>query len=157
MILVRNKFSGRLLSGSHVQFTKLKVKLNISWEVSGPKLPLRESFRCGSTMEPIVFCWCFNFVSKILSLSFWDFWFLPRKQYIKKRNCRNVDQNAKFNCLTVCSYHVTYVFWSASTLYSCLNVKELLARNRRDIWTLRDYNGIRILFWARSFVTFRQL
>ena len=29
--------------------------------------------------------------------------------------------------LTVCSYHVTYAFRSESTLYSCLNVKELLA------------------------------
>ena len=28
---------------------------------------------------------------------------------------------------TVCSYHVTYTFQSESTLYSCLNVKELLA------------------------------
>ena len=35
--------------------------------------------------------------------------------------------------LTVCSYHVTYAFQSESTLYSCLNVKELLARNRREI------------------------
>ena len=34
---------------------------------------------------------------------------------------------------TVCSYHVTYAFQSESTLYSCLNVKELLARNRREI------------------------
>ena len=29
--------------------------------------------------------------------------------------------------LTVCSCHVTYAFQSESTLYSCLNVKELLA------------------------------
>ena len=36
--------------------------------------------------------------------------------------------NSKTICkLTVCSYHVTYVFQSESTLYSCLNVKELLA------------------------------
>ena len=35
--------------------------------------------------------------------------------------------------LTVCFYHVTYAFQSESTLYSCLNVKELLARNRREI------------------------
>ena len=31
----------------------------------------------------------------------------------------------------------------SSTLSSCLNVKELLARNRRDIWNLSDYNGTR--------------
>ena len=35
--------------------------------------------------------------------------------------------------LTVCSYHVTYAFQSESTLYICLNVKEILDRNRRDI------------------------
>ena len=34
---------------------------------------------------------------------------------------------------TVCSYHVTYAFQSESTLYSCLNVKELLARSRSEI------------------------
>ena len=46
--------------------------------------------------------------------------------------------------LTVCSYHVTYAFHdSESTLYSCLNVKELLARNRRDIWNLSDCKGTR--------------
>ena len=35
--------------------------------------------------------------------------------------------------LTVCSHHVTYMFQNESILYSCLNVKELLARNRREI------------------------
>ena len=35
--------------------------------------------------------------------------------------------------LTVYSCHVTYAFQSESTLYSCLNVKELLARSRREI------------------------
>ena len=33
----------------------------------------------------------------------------------------------------VCFYHVTYEFESESTLYSCLNVKELLAGSRRQI------------------------
>ena len=44
---------------------------------------------------------------------------------------------------TVCSYHVTYAFQSESTLYSSLNVKELLARNRREIWSLSDCNWTR--------------
>ena len=35
--------------------------------------------------------------------------------------------------LIVCFYHVTYEFESESTLYSCLNVKELLAQSRRHI------------------------
>ena len=37
------------------------------------------------------------------------------------------------NKQTVSFYHVTYAFQSESTLYSCLNVKELLARSRREI------------------------
>ena len=38
--------------------------------------------------------------------------------------------------------HVTYAFHSESTLYNCLNLKELIAWNRRDIWSLSDYNVI---------------
>ena len=45
--------------------------------------------------------------------------------------------------LTVCFYHITYRFQSESTLYSCLNVKELFAQNRREIWILSDCNGTR--------------
>ena len=44
---------------------------------------------------------------------------------------------------TVCSFHVTYAFQSESTLYICLNVKELLAQRRREIWSLSDSNGTR--------------
>ena len=36
--------------------------------------------------------------------------------------------------LTVFSYHVSCAFQSESTLYSCLNFKELFARNRRGIY-----------------------
>ena len=42
--------------------------------------------------------------------------------------------------LTECSCHVTYAFPSESKLYSCLNVKELHARNKRYVWGLSDYN-----------------
>ena len=45
--------------------------------------------------------------------------------------------------MTVCYYQCTHTFQSESALYSCLNVKELLAQNRRDIWSLSDSNGIR--------------
>ena len=44
--------------------------------------------------------------------------------------------------MTVCFYHDTYTFQSEFKLYSCLNVKELPARNRRDIWSLSGYNRI---------------
>ena len=50
--------------------------------------------------------------------------------------------------LTVCSYHVTYAFQSESTLYCCLNVKELLARSRREILILSDCN------WTRTQVVY---
>ena len=42
--------------------------------------------------------------------------------------------------LIVCSCHFTYAFQSESTLYSCLNFKELLARSRREIWRWSDCN-----------------
>ena len=48
--------------------------------------------------------------------------------------------NLKGTWLIVCSYHITYAFQSESTFYSCLNVKEFLARNRREIWSLSDCN-----------------
>ena len=43
--------------------------------------------------------------------------------------------------LTVWSYHVTYTFQIKSTLYGCLNIKELPAWKRHDIWNLIDCNG----------------
>ena len=45
--------------------------------------------------------------------------------------------------ITACYYHVTYAFQSESTVYSCLNIKELLAQNRRGISSLSDSNRIR--------------
>ena len=40
---------------------------------------------------------------------------------------------SEFKEESVCYYHVTYAFQSESTLYSCLSVKELFARSRREI------------------------
>ena len=50
--------------------------------------------------------------------------------------------------MTVCSYHVTYAFQNESTLHSCLNVKELLARSRREISRL-EFLGIP---WSKEFL-----
>ena len=50
--------------------------------------------------------------------------------YRSKDYTPKISMNNKF---LVCCYHVTYAFQSESTLYSCLNVKELLALNRYDI------------------------
>ena len=44
---------------------------------------------------------------------------------------------------TVSYYYVTYTFQSDSTLYSCLNMKKLHARNRRYIWSISYSNRIR--------------
>ena len=52
----------------------------------------------------------------------YEFWY----DYMKPKYNDNVK-------LFVCFYHVTYEFKSESTLYSCLNVKEPLARSRRHI------------------------
>ena len=70
---------------------------------------------------------------------------LPPLMLSLGHNCENRLHYFKHNIrLAVCYYHVTYyTFQNESTLYSCLNVKELLARNRRDIWSLSDCNGIR--------------
>ena len=68
--------------------------------------------------------------------------------------------STRFHC-SVCSWRVTYAFQSESTLYSCLNVKELNAQNRRDIWSLSDCKSLKLrishLFRARSSLIFRQL
>ena len=53
-------------------------------------------------------------------------------------------ENVLFIMLVVCSNHVTDAFQSESTLYSCLDVKELLARSRRKIWSLSD------CIWTRT-------
>ena len=45
--------------------------------------------------------------------------------------------------VTVCYYHVTYEFQSEPHSIVCLNVKELLARSKRHVWSLSDSNGIR--------------
>ena len=45
--------------------------------------------------------------------------------------------------LAVCSCHITYAFQSVFTLYSCLNVKELPAQSRREIWSISDCNWTR--------------
>ena len=57
-------------------------------------------------------------------------------------------------------YYVTYVFLSESTLYSCRNVKELVARSRWEIWSLSDCNWTRNnnhLVWEQTLNYFAKL
>ena len=52
-------------------------------------------------------------------------------------------QDVKSLTLSYC--HVTYTFQSEPTLYSCLNLKELLARNRRDTWNLKGTSATKTI------------
>ena len=52
------------------------------------------------------------------------------------------DEIKKLKGCKKCYYHVTYMFQSKSTLYNYMNGKECLARNRRNIRSLSDSNGI---------------
>ena len=54
-------------------------------------------------------------------------WLKNKKSTINPKN--NDDKCFQY----VCFYHVTYAFRSESTFSSCLNVKEFLARSRREI------------------------
>ena len=71
---------------------------------------------------------------------------IKHESYKKYRNkiIELIRKSKQTNNMTVCSCHVTYVFQIESTLYSCLNVKQLLARSRREIWSLSDCN------WSRT-------
>ena len=57
--------------------------------------------------------------------------------------CANPRYSWLYVIIMSCYYHVALAFQSESTLCSYLNVKELLAWNRRDIWSLSDSNRIR--------------
>ena len=58
---------------------------------------------------------------------------LTPKKTLQRLSIALAQIKARNNSENVCSYHVTYAFQSESTLYSCLNVKELLARSRLEI------------------------
>ena len=57
--------------------------------------------------------------------------FISSKDADEDRVMHSKSNNIEF--MIVCFYHVTQEFESESTLYSCLNVKELLAQSRRHI------------------------
>ena len=76
------------------------------------------------------FCWtsfpiCFLVFKKICLVS-------------SSKNTHHLGDVNLPNQLNVCFYHVTYVFYSESTLSNCLNFKKLLAWNSCDIWKLSD-------------------
>ena len=69
---------------------------------------------------------------------------MPHNHLVKKQTLKQSAKLTKWLSCVGCIYlygaydcvfvsHVLYTFQNESTLYSCLNVKELLARNRREI------------------------
>ena len=78
---------------------------------------------------------------KRLKFSFYILFYLFRlsRNYVNQV----LTLSARSFIMTVCYYHVTYAFQIESKFYSCLNVKELLLRNRRNILSLSGSNGIR--------------
>ena len=68
------------------------------------------------------------FQSLLNSWFFNDF----RQEQCKQNTLFSFVNFVTWDYMTLCSYHVKYAFQSESTLYSCLNVKEFLARNARN-------------------------
>ena len=79
----------------------------------------------------------------------WEIWFfgdkLPKKGYfyLKTGNMNITIELCKFKLAKVLNFWLYVLCMSESTFYSCLNIKELLAQNRREIWSLSDCNGTR--------------
>ena len=91
---------------------------------------------------------CLNYISEIQleqntkksRKSRKSFWLLPKLVILLNLEYLMLPLAPENQKLTAFSYHLTYAFQSGSTLYSCLNVKELLAWSRREIWILSDCN-----------------
>ena len=83
--------------------------------------------------------WCFVSLAwllyEILSILIFFFFFIFSLNLIHR--------STKTWHLAVCPCHVTDAFKSKSTLYCCLNVKELLAQSRCKIWSLSHCNWTR--------------
>ena len=84
-------------------------------------------------------CKC-GYVRHFKLLNKWTFELLNSTMLMKHVGWKCANENIG----TVCSYHVTHAFQSEYTLYSYLNVKELLAWSRPEIWRLSDCNWTRI-------------
>ena len=78
--------------------------------------------------------WLNTITSLVWSCRKWLWYTSLHSWFPYVRLCPNLNDKL----MTACSCHVTYAFQSESTIYSCLNVKELLARSRREIWRLND-------------------
>ena len=98
-------------------------------------------------------------IKRLLARNKRDIWSLSdsnkiqtHKHLVRKQTLNHLPKLAKWwSCVVSTNlygafdsfyYNITYAFQSESKLYRCLNVKKLLAQNRRDIWRLSDTNEI---------------
>ena len=95
-------------------------------------------------VEQMEFLGCLSFFLKKMILGILGF-LEKLKSLIQKKGAHWLVSSARvsstnlrsLDCMLL-SCHVR--IQSESTLYSCLNVKELLSQSRREIWSFSDYN-----------------
>ena len=126
----------------------IQVKLPTILEVGGTILNLKpENWKVAAWKMLSSNSYRVPFYNKIIK-SFLNMWKLD--WLIKQRILTQPSENFtgwELCVLIVCSYHVTYPFESESTLYICLNVKELLAWNRREIWMVKSDIWWNLMVW----------
>ena len=92
---------------------------------------------------------CCSFLKNVPTISSHQFWTQPLPKILLCFDILtwsptlNIRPSLLFSLLkwmSVCSYQVKYAYKRQSTLFSCMNVKEPLAQNRRNIWGLSDSN-----------------
>ena len=76
-----------------------------------------------------------------------------RMSTLKFTTFNNVETTLSFST-SIFTY--AYSFQSESTLYSCLNVQELLARSRREIWRWSDCDWTRTQNHLNAYVTWQE-
>ena len=144
----------KLLEKDHVIILRL-----ITFSCPGPAFPAVETLREVNWVRENNVRWHARF-GRLSDLSKYRCSLAPAK-LLNENSCENLDETYKNldrdvremglsapvvvkegihtsifenNTQTDCMFYlVTYAFQSESTLYSCLNVKELLAQNRREI------------------------
>ena len=133
LVILNFEFSSAIL----VCVSELFEKQSVSCKKYSVLVQIRENLLCVTNR-------CIKITGKLILPSVSRFKLCPHyksrvKQICIKCKSIKVSHKTIYNVRTilwnstVCSYHVTYTFQSKSTLSSCLNVKELLAQNRREI------------------------
>ena len=103
--------------------------------ISDGKIPVNEQRRCKKKVH-------FFFVVGFAQIEYLQYTILYCLSYLTDKISNGFHSGLLTGMIsTLCSY----------TLYTCLNVKELLARNRREIWSLSNCNYTRTdCNWTRT-------